>query len=44
MPPPNNIDAAFIASNSLDVNIDDDEEPYGIAELLILMMTAPFHL
>ena len=29
MPPSVNIDAAFIASNSLDVNIEDDEEPYG---------------
>ena len=31
MPPSINVDAAFIASNSLDVNIEDDEEPYGTA-------------
>jgi len=31
VPPSVNVDAAFIASNSLDVNIEDDEEPYGTA-------------
>ena len=31
MPPTLNVDAVFIASNSLDVNIEDDEEPYGTA-------------
>ena len=31
VPPTFNVDAAFIASNSLDVNIEDDEEPYGTA-------------
>jgi len=31
VPPSVNVDAAFIASISLDVNIEDDEEPYGTA-------------
>jgi hypothetical protein len=31
VPPSTNVDPAFIASNSVDVNIEDDEEPYGIA-------------
>ena len=29
MPPSTNMDLGFIASNSVDVNIADDEEPYG---------------
>jgi hypothetical protein len=29
VPPSSNVDLAFIASNSVDVNIEDDEEPYG---------------
>jgi hypothetical protein len=31
VPPSRNADPAFIASNSVDVNIEDDEEPYGTA-------------
>jgi hypothetical protein len=31
VPPSTNVDPAFIASNSVDVNIEDDEEPYGTA-------------
>ena len=31
MPPSTNVDPGFIASNSVDVNIADDEEPYGTA-------------
>ena len=31
MPPSTNVNPGFIDSNSLDVNILDDEEPYGIA-------------
>jgi hypothetical protein len=31
MPPSTNVDPAFLASNSVDVNIEDDEEPYSIA-------------
>ena len=31
VPPSTNVDPRFIASNSVDVNIADDEEPYGTA-------------
>ena len=31
MPPSTNVDPEFIASNSVDVNNMDDEEPYGTA-------------
>ena len=31
VPPSTNVDTGFIASNSVDVNIMDDEEPYGTA-------------
>ena len=31
MPPSTNVDPGFIASNSVDINIVDDEESYGTA-------------
>ena len=31
MPPSTNVNQGFIDSNSMDVNILDDEEPYGTA-------------
>ena len=31
MPPSTNVDLGFIASNSVYVNVADDEEPYGTA-------------
>ena len=34
MPPSTNVDTTFIASNCLDVNIEDDEEPYGIVRVV----------
>jgi hypothetical protein len=34
VPPSSNADPAFIASNSVDVNIKDDEEPYGTTRVI----------
>jgi hypothetical protein len=34
VPPSTNVDPAFIVSNSVDVNIEDDEEPYSIARVV----------
>jgi hypothetical protein len=34
VPPSINVDQAFIASNRVDVNIEDDEEPYGTARAI----------
>ena len=34
MPPSTNVDLEFIVSNSVDVNIVDDEEPYGTARAI----------
>ena len=34
MPPSTNVDPGFIASNSVDVNILDNEEPYGTARVV----------
>ena len=31
VPPSTNVDPGFLASNSVDVDIADDEEPYGTA-------------
>jgi hypothetical protein len=34
VPPSSNVDPSFIASKSVDVNIEDDEEPYGTARAI----------
>ena len=34
MPPSTNVNQGFIDSNSMDVNILDDEEPYGTARAI----------
>ena len=34
VPPSTNVDPGFIASNSVDINIVDDEEPYGTARAI----------
>jgi hypothetical protein len=34
VPPSTNVDPSFIASNSVDVHIEDGEEPYGIARAI----------
>jgi hypothetical protein len=34
VPPSTNADLGFIASNSVDVNIEDDDEPYAIARAI----------
>ena len=34
MPPSTNMDPRFIASNNVDVNVVDDEDPYGTARAI----------
>jgi hypothetical protein len=34
VPPSTDVDPGFIASNSVDVNSADDEEPYGTARVV----------
>ena len=43
MPLSINVDATFIASNSLDFNIEDDEEPYGITRFVDSLISVSIH-